>query len=139
MSKIIITVVAVIIVILGGLVLWHPSASSTQQVATPATSDPIVPITNPAATPTASTTTPATPGTYTLADVAKHPNKTSCWAAINGSVYDLTKWISQHPGGPDRILSICGKDGSSAFNGQHSGDTKPAAMLATFKIGALVQ
>jgi cytochrome b involved in lipid metabolism len=74
---------------------------------------------------------------YTLAQVATHNNSKSCWAAINGNVYDLTSWISQHPGGEGRILSICGKDGTQAFGGQHGSDPRAQAMLATFKIGAL--
>jgi len=74
---------------------------------------------------------------YTLEDVAQHANGTSCWSAINGGVYDLTSWINRHPGGPQAILSICGKDGSAAFNGQHSGQSRPVNELAGFKIGVL--
>ena len=76
-------------------------------------------------------------GTYTLADVAKHSGETSCWSAINGNVYDLTSWIPQHPGGPEAILSICGKDGSDKFNQQHGGIQRQAMILAGFKIGVL--
>lgn len=75
--------------------------------------------------------------TYTMADIAQHNGASSCWAAINGKVYDLTSWINQHPGGPEHILAICGTDGSAAFNAQHGGQSQPAAMLATFYIGAL--
>lgn len=76
---------------------------------------------------------------YTLAQVATHNNASSCWAAINGKVYNLTSWINQHPGGPERILSICGKDGSALFNGQHSGEARPETMLAGFYLGPLAQ
>lgn len=75
--------------------------------------------------------------TYTLAQIAGHNDSVSCWSAINGSVYDLTSWIPNHPGGPQRILSICGKDGSNAFNGQHGGDSRVASILFGFKIGTL--
>lgn len=96
----------------------------------------------PAATPTPSTTSPAPTttakaGTYTLADVAKHADASSCWAAINGNVYDLTAWIDQHPGGPDRILAICGTDATAAFQQQHGGERRPASELAGFQIGKL--
>ena len=77
-------------------------------------------------------------GAYTLADVAIHNSGASCWSAINGGAYDLTSWINQHPGGPQAILSICGKDGSSAFSAQHGGQSRPANELAGFKIGVLV-
>lgn len=77
------------------------------------------------------------PSSYTLANIAVHNNGSSCWSAINGGVYDLTSWINQHPGGSQAILSICGKDGSAAFNDQHGGQRRPANELAGFKIGVL--
>lgn len=83
--------------------------------------------------------TASTSATYTLAEVAEHNSGTSCWTAINGGVYDVTTWINQHPGGPEHILALCGTDGSAAFNGQHGGEARPAAELATFKIGTLAQ
>ncbi|HVV38952.1 MAG TPA: cytochrome b5-like heme/steroid binding domain-containing protein [Candidatus Paceibacterota bacterium] len=67
--------------------------------------------------------------------VAGHNSAASCWSTINGKVYDLTSWINRHPGGPDAILSLCGKDGSSAFNAQHGGQSRPANELAGFYIG----
>ncbi|MEN9913053.1 MAG: hypothetical protein RLY66_461 [Candidatus Parcubacteria bacterium] len=76
---------------------------------------------------------------YGMTEVATHNNASSCWSAINGSVYDLTSWIGRHPGGEGAILSICGKDGSSAFNDQHGGERRPANELAGFKIGLLGQ
>ncbi|MGC9602749.1 MAG: cytochrome b5-like heme/steroid binding domain-containing protein [Minisyncoccia bacterium] len=87
--------------------------------------------------PTSSSSTPAT--SFTLAEIAAHNNASSCWSAINGKVYDLTSWINQHPGGPGHILSICGIDGSAAFNAQHSGQARPASELANFYIGTLAQ
>jgi cytochrome b involved in lipid metabolism len=76
---------------------------------------------------------------YTLAVVATHNSQPSCWTAVNGSVYDVTKWIAQHPGGAQAILSLCGKDGSAAFNNQHGGQRKPENELASFKIGNLTK
>jgi cytochrome b involved in lipid metabolism len=84
-----------------------------------------------------STETATTPGMYTLADVAQHSGSSSCWTTINGNVYDLTSWISEHPGGEGPILSICGRDGTQAFDGQHGSDPRAQGMLATFKIGVL--
>lgn len=76
---------------------------------------------------------------YGMTEVAMHNSASSCWSAINGSVYDLTSWIGKHPGGQQAILSICGKDGSAAFNDQHDGQRRPANELAGFKIGLLGQ
>lgn len=75
--------------------------------------------------------------TYTMADVQQHNSSDSCWTAINNEVYDVTSWISQHPGGPDKIEGLCGQDGTSNFEGQHSGDSNPQSRLASFKIGEL--
>ena len=76
-------------------------------------------------------------GTYTLADVAKHAGASSCWSAIGGKIYDLTPWISQHPGGQRAILGLCGKDGTAAFDAQHGGQSRPASELRQFLIGTL--
>lgn len=87
----------------------------------------------------ATTSSAPSSGMFTMAQVATHNNASSCYSAINGIVYDLTTWINRHPGGSARILSICGKDGSSAFNGQHAGEPRPEQILAGFQVGALVQ
>lgn len=109
-----------------------PTQNTTDQ-ATTTSQTPPEPTKNP--DPSVSPGQPAKIG-YSLADVAKHASAQSCWTAINGNVYNLTTWIAQHPGGEEAILSICGKDGSSAFNDQHSGQRRPENTLATFKIGA---
>lgn len=75
--------------------------------------------------------------TYTMADVAAHDSAASCYAAVGGSVYDLTSWISRHPGGERAILSLCGTDGTAAFTAQHGGQARPEQTLASFKIGTL--
>lgn len=80
-----------------------------------------------------------TGASYSLADVAKHKEASSCWTAISGSVYDLTAWIDQHPGGSENILRTCGIDATAAFQAQHGGQGRPEAELASFKIGALAR
>lgn len=83
------------------------------------------------------TPTNSTPSGITMNEVATHKSSASCWSVINGSVYDLTGWIPNHPGGPQRILQICGIDGSAKFNGQHGGSSKVLKILAGFKIGTV--
>ena len=92
-----------------------------------------------AATPTPTTTVKpsASVKAFSKAEVAKHATPSDCWAIINGNVYNLTKWINQHPGGPGVIKALCGQDGSAQFNGQHGGQKRPASELAGFKIGSL--
>lgn len=88
-------------------------------------------------TTTTTTTTGTTTKTYTMTEVAAHNSQASCWSAINGNVYDLTKWISVHPGGSQAILYLCGIDGTAAFNQQHGGQARPERELAKLKIGTL--
>ncbi|GIW67015.1 MAG: hypothetical protein KatS3mg095_0913 [Candidatus Parcubacteria bacterium] len=76
---------------------------------------------------------------YTIEEISQHNSKENCWAVIRGDVYDLTKWIDKHPGGEDKILSICGKDGTQAFERKHGGQEKPEKALEKFKIGRLKQ
>lgn len=76
-------------------------------------------------------------GTYTMVDVAQHADAASCWAAIDGGVYDLTDWIDQHPGGPQRIRAICGTDATAQFRAQHSTAPHPSQHLAEHRIGSL--
>jgi cytochrome b involved in lipid metabolism len=92
------------------------------------------PTTEPNATPTSPS---AQPGTYTATEVAKHNTGTDCWSVVNKNVYDLTPYVSSHPGGESVIKAICGKDGTAAFSGQHAGASRPNNTLDGFKLGAL--
>jgi cytochrome b involved in lipid metabolism len=69
--------------------------------------------------------------------VALNNSEASCWAVIDGSVYDLTDWISSHPGGASRILGLCGSDGTSQFQGQHQGSSSAQGTLERYRLGAL--
>ena len=87
--------------------------------------------------PAPSTSSGAVVEGITLTEIATHDTTTDCWTAVDGTVYDLTGYIQQHPGGSAVIKAICGKDGSAAFSGQHGGAATPTSVLASFKLGAL--
>ena len=93
-------------------------------------------VTSPTTKPKTVTTTTTT-ASYSLADISTHNSSTSCWTTIGGKVYNLTSWINQHPGGRQAILSLCGTDGTAAFNDQHGGQARPAQELKSFLIGTL--
>lgn len=78
-------------------------------------------------------------GVYTLAQVQAHNKSGDCWTAINGKVYDLTNWEDKHPGGAERIVSLCGTDGTAAFEGQHQGQGEPNETLTEYQIGTLAK
>ena len=84
-----------------------------------------------------SATAAAIESVFTLAEVAQHAIAEDCWSVVNENVYDLTQWISAHPGGSGSIESMCGVDASTPFNNQHNGQSDPEAKLASFKIGIL--
>lgn len=88
---------------------------------------------------TVQTTSTQKPGTYTMAQVKAHASASSCYTTINGLVYDLTSFISKHPGGSSRIMRLCGIEGTAEFQAQHGGQGKPERELASLKIGTLVQ
>jgi cytochrome b involved in lipid metabolism len=72
---------------------------------------------------------------YSMANIAKNDSTSSCWAAISGKAYDLTAWISKHPGGAGAIVGICGTDATSAFQGKHGGQSGPASSLSAYLLG----
>lgn len=125
------------------------SAASPSAAPTTAASSAPTSSTSPSSAPAATSGTASptsTSGRYTLADVAKHSSDEDCWAAIKApgasttGVYDLTTWISDHPGGPERIKPLCGTDATKAFTNQHGEDGAqgtPEKRLATFKVGEL--
>lgn len=77
---------------------------------------------------------------YSIKDVSAHSVINDCWTVIDFSVYDLTTFISKHPGG-DKILIACGKNATDFFNGKssvgriHSEFAKK--LLSEMKIGEL--
>lgn len=53
---------------------------------------------------------------YTLAEVGEHNKESDIWVAYNGQVYDVTKFIDEHPGGSEVLLDLAGKDVTEEFN-----------------------
>jgi cytochrome b involved in lipid metabolism len=115
----------------------RPVAPTAAASPTPAaTSTPAEPKPSPSATPTP--TPIATQAGYTMADVKKFNSRTKCWTAISGNVYDLTSWISAHPGGAGAITFLCGTDGTNAYKAQHEGQSRPTIRLSQYLLGPLV-
>jgi cytochrome b involved in lipid metabolism len=53
--------------------------------------------------------------TISLAELAQHNKKGDVWVAIHGSVYDITNFMDDHPGGEEVLLEQAGQDATEAF------------------------
>jgi Cytochrome b5-like Heme/Steroid binding domain len=95
------------------------------------------PTPTPSSTPTPSPTPTVVKSGYTMADVRANATPAKCWSAIDGNVYDLTRWISSHPGGASPIRFLCGIDGTNAFKAQHANQSSPMARLSSYLLGPL--
>ncbi|KAK1670930.1 hypothetical protein QYE76_059089 [Lolium multiflorum] len=73
---------------------------------------------------------------FTLEEVAKHSSKDDCWLVIGGKVYNVTKFLDDHPGGDDVLLSSTAKDATDDFEDVgHS--TTARAMMDEYYVGEI--
>ena len=73
---------------------------------------------------------------FTEDEVSEHSTKDDLWLIIHGGVYDVTKYLTEHPGGELVLLQSAGTDATDEFedNG-HSDDARE--LMAKYKIGDL--
>jgi len=77
-----------------------------------------------------------------LEEIAKHNNTSDCWLLINNNIYNVTSFLSAHPGGAGTIIPYCGKEATQAFKTKDVGQphsSSAASMLADYYIGTLNQ
>lgn len=75
--------------------------------------------------------------TFTLAQVSEHNSKEDAWIVIDGGVYDITPYVTEHPGGVKAILRNAGGDATKGFKGpQHP--ARVFDMIDDYKIGTVV-
>lgn len=134
---VIIGIAAVVITVLtghsGAEETWGDRVSETDTAVVEQADEAMTPEARVEQTPQAS----ADVSVLSLETVAANDSEQSCWSVINGNVYDLTDWISSHPGGANRILGLCGIDGTSQFEGQHGGSAAAEAALERYMLGAI--
>ncbi|XP_024519146.1 protein HGH1 homolog isoform X2 [Selaginella moellendorffii] len=67
-------------------------------------------------------------------ELAEHNNRKDCWLLISGKIYDVTKFLEDHPGGDEVILSATGKDATDDFEDVgHSSSARD--MMHSYYIG----
>lgn len=77
--------------------------------------------------------------TFTLDEVARHKTRDDLWVAIDGDVYDLTRFVDLHPGAAPPLLhpDVAGKDATEPFFGLHRASILREPRYARFKVGAV--
>ncbi|XP_039186918.1 cytochrome b5-like [Crotalus tigris] len=73
---------------------------------------------------------------FTLAEVAKRSTDREAWLVIHDRVYDVTRFLDEHPGGDKVLLEQAGRDATESFEDVgHSMDAKE--MLKQYLIGEI--
>ena len=79
---------------------------------------------------------------YTLSEVQKHNTINDLWTIYKNNVYDITDYVSKHPGG-STILNCAGKDIEEVWNsmgyGWHANSSRIINRLESYKIGKLIE
>lgn len=53
---------------------------------------------------------------YSAEEISQHNHEKDLWMVIHGKVYDLTKFLKEHPGGEEVLITLAGQDGSKCFD-----------------------
>lgn len=76
---------------------------------------------------------------YTTEDLEAHASPASCWVSRDDKVYDVTRFLADHPGGDDLILKHAGKDIGEVMKNpdEHEHSESAYDMMDEFLIGRL--
>ena len=72
---------------------------------------------------------------YTFDDVQQHRSQDSCWVVLYGSVYDVTSFLPEHPGGSKIILQLAGTDATEEYDPIHPPGTLEESLPPEAKLG----
>ena len=77
-----------------------------------------------------------TQAVFSSSEVAAHNRADDCWLVISGAVYDVTRFLREHPGGVMLLLAYAGADATMPF--VETGHSRLALQqLETLRIGVL--
>lgn len=59
---------------------------------------------------------------FTRKEVAQHNKENDCWIIVDDEVFDMTKFLADHPGGKKVVLNVAGQDATKEFAAMHKPD-----------------
>jgi len=77
----------------------------------------------------------------TLSDLRTHITPDDCWIVVDNNVYNISPYISVHPGGREAITQYCGSDATEAFQKRNEKGPHPknaSDFLNTLIMGPMV-
>ncbi len=70
--------------------------------------------------------------------MAKHNKLEDLWIIVGDSVYNMTSFVFEHPGGESAFMDHAGKDGTKAYRVVYNHEYKENVdMLAGMKVGTV--
>lgn len=73
---------------------------------------------------------------FTPADVAENHTLACCWTIFRNGVYDITEYLTIHPGGPKILLDKGGRDMTIDFGITHGAENnRIISMMEAYRIG----
>ncbi|KAG6008975.1 hypothetical protein E4U21_003527 [Claviceps maximensis] len=61
----------------------------------------------------------------------------SCWVVLYGQVYDVTDFLTEHPGGPNVILKLAGRDATQDYDPVHPPGTLEENLRPEARLGSI--
>ncbi|XP_014285806.1 cytochrome b5 [Halyomorpha halys] len=81
---------------------------------------------------------PSETAIYRLEEVKNKCDGNNVWMVIHNSVYDLTKYLLEHPGGEEVLLEQAGLEATEEFEAvNHSTDARE--IMKKYKVGELAE
>jgi L-lactate dehydrogenase (cytochrome) len=74
---------------------------------------------------------------FTYDEVKQHNSQASCWVILYGNVWDVTKFLPEHPGGSKIILQLAGTDATEEYDPIHPPGTLEDSLPAEAKLGKI--
>ncbi|KAG9994820.1 hypothetical protein KCU78_g18246, partial [Aureobasidium melanogenum] len=69
--------------------------------------------------------------------VSQHRTEDSCWVILYGNVYDVTKFVPEHPGGAKIILQLAGQDATEEYDPIHPPGILEETLAPECKLGTI--